>query len=411
MLFLDPTNRMSDDSLQATKNRDQKKPSGVLQPRPEDGYSPGQSQGGTDNVEDMNAIPVIMIAAGALVLIVSMYTSRHLQEAVPPSFKPSWVLLASSIGCFVFGSCGYLLLRPTAFSVPLDLLTGALFFGGAVFIYCVMSLTSHTLHAAKDLHDNLAAQVEQRTLQLNGLNQFLDSVINAFPHPFYVIDVRTHEIVLANKNARIAPSGSQMTCPLLADGLTQSCRDGGHPCLITEIRKSGSAVVVERVHLNADGQKEIVEVHGSPIYDQTGELIQIIEYYVDVTDKKQTEQTRQTESCDPTPAAADATMQVFQYIKTATELADDQVARLMAIARENMVEILAEASKALKENNPSALGHQAHKLKGILLQCGFTEMAEKAQQIHTRVNAPQSFASGAALDEIRKGISEFLKGL
>ena len=344
-------------------------------------------------------------------LIVSMYTSRHLQEAVPPSFKPSWILLASSIGCFVFGSCGYLLLRPTAFSVPLDLLTGALFFGGAVFIYCVMSLTSHTLHAAKDLHDNLAAQVEQRTLQLNGLNQFLDSVINAFPHPFYVIDVRTHEIVLANNNARIAPSGSRMTCPLLADGLTQSCRDGGHPCLITEIRKSGSAVVVERVHLNADGQKEIVEVHGSPIYDQTGELIQIIEYYVDVTDKKQTEQTRQTESCDPTPAAADATMQVFQYIKTATELADDQVARLMAIARENMVEILAEASKALKENNPSALGHQAHKLKGILLQCGFTEMAEKAQQIHTRVNAPQSFASGAALDEIRKGISEFLKGL
>ncbi len=57
-----------------------------------------------------------------------------------------------------------------------------------------------------------------------------------------------------------------------------------------EIKNSGSSVVVEHVHLNMSREKRIVEVHGYPIYDEANKLIQIIEYTVDITEKKQIEE-------------------------------------------------------------------------------------------------------------------------
>jgi signal transduction histidine kinase/CheY-like chemotaxis protein len=253
----------------------------------------------------MNPFSEIMIAVGALVLIVSVYTSRHLHTIVPFSLRSKWVLLTSLICCFVIGYCGYLLPTLTAARPsPQPPLISAIFLGGSIFVYGVMSLVSHTLYALKDMQDHLQAQVEQRTQELNDLNQsllesknelsrqnrFLSTVIDAFPHPFYVIDAVSHEIILANKNARFTLSSTlNRTCYWLTHSLRQPCSNQDHPCPITEIRRSGAAVMVEHAHLDANKCTEIVEVHGSPIFDETGALTQIIEYCIDITSKKQTE--------------------------------------------------------------------------------------------------------------------------
>jgi signal transduction histidine kinase/DNA-binding response OmpR family regulator len=246
---------------------------------------------------------MIMVAAGAAMLIVSAILSRRLYRIVPLSLQPKWLLLTFLICFFAIGYCGYLLIRFTNINFPLEILISSIFLGGSLFVYGIISLTHYTLYELKNLNDNLEGEVGKRTQQLNNLNQsllesekevaqqntFLGSVFDAISHPFYVIDVKTYEIVLANRTAGLDLSGPQRTCYWLTHCLTHPCQGNEHPCPILEVKKSGGSVVVEHVHLNRTGDERIVEVHGYPIYDESGELIQIIEYSVDITDKKQIE--------------------------------------------------------------------------------------------------------------------------
>ncbi|MDR3630953.1 MAG: ATP-binding protein [Desulfocapsaceae bacterium] len=252
---------------------------------------------------DMNAINAVMVATGALILIVSVYSCRHLQHIVPPALKSKWFVLTLLICCFAFGYCSYLAIQLTTTGFSQDTLISAIFLGGSVFVYSIILLISHTLLTVKNLQSDLENQVDRRTRQLNDLNQslvdskkefarqnhFLGSVIDSFPHPFYVIDVTSYEIVLANKAADFNPSGPPHSCHWLTHGKRQPCQGNEHPCPIMEIRKNGAAVVVEHSHLDAEGMKEIVEIHGSPIYNEAGELTQIIEYCINITKRKRTE--------------------------------------------------------------------------------------------------------------------------
>ncbi len=247
---------------------------------------------------------MIMVTAGAAILIASMFTSRRLQHVVPPSLQPRWFVLTVLIGCFIIGYIGYLLIQFINISFPLEILVSVIFLGGSLFVYGIMSLTSFTLYKLKNLNDNLEDEIEKRTHQLNGLNQslldskkelvrqniFLGSVLDALSHPFYVIDISTFEIILANKAAGLDLGGETRTCHWLTHGLTEPCQGHEHPCPVMEIKNSGSSVVVEHVHLNTSREKRIVEVHGYPIYDEADKLIQIIEYSVDITEKKQIEE-------------------------------------------------------------------------------------------------------------------------
>ena len=45
-------------------------------------------------------------------------------------------------------------------------------------------------------------------------------------------------------------------------------------------------MTVEHIHRDADGNRRFVEVHGYPIFDGEGTLVQMIEYSLDITDRK-----------------------------------------------------------------------------------------------------------------------------
>lgn len=247
---------------------------------------------------------MFMVTAGAMILIASMLTSRGLQHVVPSSLRQKWFVLTVLIGCFIIGYIGYLLIQFTNISFPLETLVSVIFLGGSLFVYGIMSLTSYTLYQLRNLNDNLEHEIEKRTHQLNDINQslldskkelvrqnlFLGSVIDALSHPFYVVDTDTYEIILANKAAGLDLSGAQRTCHWLTHGSIEPCQGHEHPCPIMEVRKSGRAIVVEHVHSHRSGEKRIVEVHGYPIYDESGKLIQVIEYCVDITEKKKIEE-------------------------------------------------------------------------------------------------------------------------
>ena len=55
------------------------------------------------------------------------------------------------------------------------------------------------------------------------------------------------------------------------------------------VKLTGQPTIKEHTHVNGDAKTTYVEVHAYPIFDQTGEVSQLIEYLIDITDRKEVE--------------------------------------------------------------------------------------------------------------------------
>jgi len=110
----------------------------------------------------------------------------------------------------------------------------------------------------------------------------------------------------------------------------------------------------------------------------------------------------------PTAASAPLTDAVAHYLKTSTNLPDEKIANLLSTARLNLTEHLEKAESALRAQDYQNLAITAHTLKGILLQCGLTEWAEKAQEIHIHAQQGQEYPFAELLKSIRSGIHELV---
>ena len=91
---------------------------------------------------------------------------------------------------------------------------------------------------------------------------------------------------MLNKAACELGSDNISFCYALTHKRTDPCDGKGHPCPISELKRTKKAVTMEHVHYGRNGQKIYVEVHGYPIFDADGKLCQMIEYSLDITEKK-----------------------------------------------------------------------------------------------------------------------------
>ena len=140
----------------------------------------------------------------------------------------------------------------------------------------------------KDISDLKSAE-EKIRLQ----NKFLNAVINALPHPFYVIDADTYRLKHANLAAFRGEMPKQMTCHELSHNRKKPCRGSDHPCPMEHLKDTGQPYTVEHIHTHGDGSTCDMEVHGFPIFDANGRMSEMIEYCIDVSDRKQAAKERE----------------------------------------------------------------------------------------------------------------------
>jgi len=122
--------------------------------------------------------------------------------------------------------------------------------------------------------------------QIKHQNNFLTTVIDSLPHPFSVIDADNYRVQMANAAAHEGSLPEDATCYELSHGRTQPCSSEDHPCPMEYVKRSGRSVTVEHVHMDAEGNKRDFEVHCHPIVDDSGKIVQIIEYSVDISERK-----------------------------------------------------------------------------------------------------------------------------
>jgi|GEM_PF-5131114 len=121
-------------------------------------------------------------------------------------------------------------------------------------------------------------------------NEFLNSVIEALSYPFYVIDANDYTIKMANSAMGADIVYGRTTCYALTHGNTEPCNTTKHPCPLEEAKKTKEPVIVEHIHYDEEGNPRVFEVHGHPILDGEGNVVQLIEYCLDIAERKRAEE-------------------------------------------------------------------------------------------------------------------------
>ncbi len=132
--------------------------------------------------------------------------------------------------------------------------------------------------------------------EIENQRNFLERVINSLTHPFFVIDANDYTIKMANKAAMNNSIEPGMTCYKLSHGSDKPCREVGLVCPLDQIKITREPVIVEHNHIRNDGSDGIFQVFGYPIFDADGNLVEMIEYNIDVTDQRWAEDRLEMES-------------------------------------------------------------------------------------------------------------------
>jgi PAS domain S-box-containing protein len=182
----------------------------------------------------------------------------------------------------------------------------------------------------QELNENLEHTIQQRTSELeneigerkNAQQQmgeqaeFLFNTIEALSHPFYVIDTDNYQIVLANSAALESSQNTKTTCHALTHNQETPCNGEDHPCPLKIVKNTGKPVTLEHIHSNHQGDKRYVEIHGYPIFDESGKISRMIEYSLDVTEKKEAEK-----------ALKKANDRLEEKVKERTSALEEQIAQ------------------------------------------------------------------------------------
>ncbi len=142
--------------------------------------------------------------------------------------------------------------------------------------------------AMEKLQREIVVRTEAET-RIRGQNEFLDTVMESLTHPFYVIDVKDYSVVTANSASGLSSSEGASTCHALTHGRDEPCGSADHPCPLEDVKKGKKPVSVEHIHYDGKGNPRVVEIHAYPIFDRAGKVTRIIEYALDVTDRKDAE--------------------------------------------------------------------------------------------------------------------------
>ncbi len=134
--------------------------------------------------------------------------------------------------------------------------------------------------------NNMISRLAETISSFKSEKNFLRSAINALSHPFYVVDVKDYTIKLANTASNFGMITAESKCYYLTHGYDRPCHENQFPCPINEIKKTRKSVIVRHAHGYGNRPKKIFEIHASPIFNDQGDVVQIIEYPINITEKE-----------------------------------------------------------------------------------------------------------------------------
>lgn len=222
---------------------------------------------------------------------------------------------------------------------------------------------------------------KQAEEKISDQNKFLSKLIESLPHPFFVVRPKCYRVLLANSSALRHIEGLA-GCPQHIGG-PDSCKAPPPYTPFERVQQDKESFLMEYVEQGRNGKEITHEIHAHPIFDKEGRVTQIIEYRLDITERKKAEQALQ-DSKDALQKALD-NLQVAQQVAihqeklasigtlasgVAHEILNPlniigtlaqvmQLEKIPASMRENLDEMLNQIKRATKiTNNLRTFSHQ-----------------------------------------------------
>ena len=134
-------------------------------------------------------------------------------------------------------------------------------------------------------------ELERHWVTIQEGRDLMENTLESLPYPFYVVNADDYTVEMANSAARDAAGvAGGATCYALTHDRTVPCNGTQHPCPLESVRRSKVPVQVDHIHYTTSGEERHVQVHGYPIFDRHGNVVQMIEYCLDITDRHRAEE-------------------------------------------------------------------------------------------------------------------------
>jgi len=143
------------------------------------------------------------------------------------------------------------------------------------------------------------SDLKQAEEELERSRAYVQKLVDTIPDPTLVIDVESFDVISANKAARetyLVGNKSRvegLTCYQISHKTDKPCSGTDEPCPVQSILETKQPVSVVHRHFNAQGEPFFVEVNATPLLDDEGRVIQILESHRDITQHIETKQALQ----------------------------------------------------------------------------------------------------------------------
>ncbi len=116
---------------------------------------------------------IVLVFVGACLMAASIKLSLKTGKNVPTSLQSSWRILTYLMFFFLAGYLTFLTVQIKQLDIPIELITGIVFCGGALFVFLITNLTKRTVSKIRkgekllqNAHHQLEIRVEERTEDL-----------------------------------------------------------------------------------------------------------------------------------------------------------------------------------------------------------------------------------------------------
>ncbi len=249
----------------------------------------------------VNTIAIILVLAGLFFLVLSLRPVRQAMDTVPANFRLQWRILGFLILFFCLGYLLFDLILLTGLAFPLELVTGLVFAGGAIFVFIVINLCNQSLHWFRQtdselrlLNETLERQVEKRTRALERSSEFLKTVLDSLQDSIAIINVDDHTI--DNVNASFLEEFGLTEdevigrkCFAVTHRRQAPCTPPDDECPMLQTLQTGRAAMCEHRHRSEADGRHYVEIHTVPVRNREGRIRQIVHISRNITKRKEDE--------------------------------------------------------------------------------------------------------------------------
>ena len=215
-------------------------------------------------------------------------------DLIAPSTEDNWAHIKT-----IMAFCGLALLVPTFIASLIEQRRSAAVASlDKLQDRTAALMKAHTieLDSALQRFKEPASSQDKTADELKKTNVTLQTIIDSLNDSILVVDLN-YNLKMINKTARdtylVAPDDpAPLTCYKLSHNRNEPCSAPDHICPLEEVKKTGKQSTVLHQHIRKDGSMVPVEVLASPIFDESGVLIGIIESARDISYRLADEEKR-----------------------------------------------------------------------------------------------------------------------